>query len=255
MTARPSEAGVRAILLDIEGTTTPIAFVHETLFPFARRHLADFLQAERDTPALHELAQRLAAERAAEARRGEQPPPWRTDSPDAQLASLAAYVGWLMDRDRKSPGLKELQGLIWERGYQAGTLRGEVFADVAPAMRRWRAAGLDIAIYSSGSELAQRRLFESTASGDLTPLIAAFFDTRVGPKTSEDSYAHIAAALRLAPAEVLFVSDVAAELQAARAAGFQVVLSVRPGNAPQPAVEGARTVHSFDEIESIETEN
>jgi enolase-phosphatase E1 len=138
-----------------------------------------------------------------------------------------------MDRDRKSPGLKRLQGQIWEIGYRAGELRGDVFPDTAPAIRRWRAQGIDVAIYSSGSVLAQRHLFESTPAGDLTGLIRAFFDTAVGPKTASDSYIRIAQALGHEPSRILFVSDVTAELSAARAAGFQVRLSVRPGNPSQ----------------------
>jgi enolase-phosphatase E1 len=139
-----------------------------------------------------------------------------------------------MDRDRKSQGLKLLQGQIWEQGYRSGELRGQVFHDVAQRLRRWRAERLDIAIYSSGSTLAQRRLFESLPEGDLTPLIAGFFDTAVGPKTSPASYIAICHALGRKPHEMLFVSDVTAELDAARSAGLHVLLSVRPGNLPQP---------------------
>ena len=153
-----------------------------------------------------------------------------------------------MDRDRKSPGLKLLQGLIWEAGYRAGELRGQVYPDVPPAIRRWRAAGLRVAIYSSGSELAQRRLFESTEHGDLTPLLSGFFDTGVGAKVASDSYARIAAALDVPPAAILFVSDVTRELTAAREAGLQVVLSIRPGNSAQPGSEAFERIESFDEL-------
>jgi enolase-phosphatase E1 len=192
--------GVRVVLLDIEGTTTPIAFVHEVLFPYARA--------------------RIGAE-------------WHA----------------AMDRDDKSGELKRRQGLIWEQGYRAGELHGEVFPDVAPAIRRWRAAGLRVAIYSSGSELAQRLLFGSTPDGDLTALIDGFFDTAVGPKKSASSYADIARRLECAPREILFVSDVTAELAAAAEAGCQVVLSVRPGNAPQPDAGRYEAVESFDELD------
>jgi 2,3-diketo-5-methylthio-1-phosphopentane phosphatase len=228
-------SGVRAVLLDIEGTTTPISFVHEVLFPYARARLAEYLADQRDSRDVGEVLRRLAEEHADSCARGEQPPPPpQPHHATAWLDSAVAYAGWLMDRDRKSPGLKLLQGLIWERGYQAGELRGDVFADVPEALRRWRQAGLRIAIYSSGSELAQRRLFESTGHGNLLPLLSGFFDTAVGAKTSADSYRKIAAALDLDPAAILFVSDVTAELDAARAAGLRVALSVRPGNAPQP---------------------
>ena len=238
---------IRAVLLDIEGTTTPIAFVHDVLFPYARARLAEYLSSERDSPAVADVLTRLAAEHADSRARGEQPPPLITRQATGWLDSAVQYAGWLMDRDRKSPGLKLLQGLIWERGYQAGELRGQVFDDVPPAIRRWRDAGLRVAIYSSGSELAQRRLFESTGQGNLALLLSGFFDTAVGAKTAADSYRKIAVALALEPQAMLFVSDVTAELDAATAAGLRGVLSVRPGNPPQPA-NSYDAVTSFDEI-------
>jgi enolase-phosphatase E1 len=242
-------SGVRAVLLDIEGTTTPISFVHEVLFPYARARLAEYLGDKRDSRGVSDVLRRLADEHAESCARGEQPPPPPLLHQHATkwLDSAVDYAEWLMDRDRKSPGLKLLQGLIWERGYQAGALKGDVFADVPAAIRRWRDAGLRIAIYSSGSELAQRRLFESTEHGNLTPLISGFFDTAVGPKTSPASYSKIAAALEVDPAAILFVSDVTAELDAARAAGLQVALSLRPGNAPQPG-NPYEAVAGFDEL-------
>jgi methylthioribulose 1-phosphate dehydratase/enolase-phosphatase E1 len=141
-----------------------------------------------------------------------------------------------------------LQGLIWEDGYQAGELRGEVWDDVPVAMRQWRKEGKSIGIYSSGSEQAQRLLFASTTAGDLTPLIAAFFDTRVGAKIESQSYTRIAEALGESPSSILFVSDVTAELHAARTAGLDVVLSIRPGNAPQTNADQFRTVRALTEI-------
>jgi enolase-phosphatase E1 len=246
---RLAERGVRAVLLDIEGTTTPIAFVHEVLFPFARARLDAWIHAAGGSAELAAITTQLASEHAEDLARGESPPLWRTaESADLQ-AWVASYAAWLMDRDRKSPGLKALQGLIWEEGYQAGRLRGEVFPDVAAALRRWRAAGIATAIYSSGSELAQRRLFESTPEGDLTPLLSGFFDTAVGPKRDPTSYRRIADRLQLDPTHILFISDVDAELAAAETAGHQVVLSLRPGNPPQ--VRGGRflSIHSLDEID------
>ena len=245
-----AEQGVGAVLLDIEGTTTPIAFVSQVLFPFARAHLRAFLQSARHTEELAAIVRLLRAEHAADAAGPDQPPEWPAANAPVSEAALLAYLEWLMDRDRKSPGLKRLQGLIWERGYQAGELRGDVFADVPPAIRRWRAAGIDVAIYSSGSVLAQRRLFESTEHGDLTPLLAGFFDTAVGAKTSSESYRRVAQAMGHAPGRILFISDVVAELSAARAAGLQVVLSLRPGNAPQPHAGDWPAIHSFDEVVS-----
>lgn len=243
MTVRLAARGVGCVLLDIEGTTTPISFVHDVLFPFARTHLDEFLQSERDSAELHGILAALAAEHAADAARGDAPPP------RDQSGWPTSYFHWLMDRDRKSPALKQVQGLIWERGYRAAELRGQVFPDVVPAIRGWRDAGIDVAIYSSGSELAQRRLFESIDEGDLTPSLSAFFDTRVGAKQSVDSYRNIARALGRDPASLLFVSDVTGELVAARGAGMQVVLSVRPGNAVQSDGSGFEAVTSFEEIQ------
>jgi enolase-phosphatase E1 len=142
--------------------------------------------------------------------------------------------------------LKELQGLIWEAGYRSGQLRGEVYPDVPPALQRWGESGVRTAIYSSGSELAQRQLFQSTAYGDLTPRISGFFDTAVGAKGNAASYARIADALRERPEYVLFVSDVVAEITAAASAGCPVVLMVRPGNRPQQGSERFPMIRSFD---------
>jgi enolase-phosphatase E1 len=248
VTPELAAGGLRAILLDIEGTTTPMAFVHEVLFPFARVHLAGYLDARRDRPEVQDIISRLASEHAADRARGEAPPDWRSASLHETMVSVREYAGWLMDRDRKSPGLKLLQGLIWEMGYQAGELRGQVFDDVPGALMRWRTAGLVVAIYSSGSELAQRRLFESTPVGDLTPFIAAFFDTAAGAKTDPRSYERIAATLHLTSAAVLFVSDVTAELRAARDAGMAVVLSLRPGNRFQPDADRFEQIRSLEEL-------
>jgi enolase-phosphatase E1 len=233
---------IRAILLDIEGTTTPIAFVHDVLFPYARAHLREYLGDIPDPQAIALLKQDWPRDAAATP---------RLPRPDDSIESLARYVEWLMDRDRKSPGLKALQGLVWQRGYRQGGLKGVVFPDVPRALQRWRKAGIKTAIYSSGSVLAQRLLFGTTAFGDLTPLLTEFFDTASGGKTFEDSYRGIAAALECLPSQMLFVSDIAAEIDAARRARCQVLLCVRPGNAPQQVSEDQSFVHSFDEIEGV----
>jgi len=152
-----------------------------------------------------------------------------------------------MDRDRKSTGLKSLQGKIWEEAYRSGDLRGEVYPDVPPALERWRGQRVDIAIFSSGSVQAQRSLFMTTTSGDLTRFIRAYFDTTTGPKTAPESYALIAAALERSPSEVLFLSDIAAELDAALAAGLQTGLCVRtPASAP--AAGAHPVIRAFDQL-------
>lgn len=240
---------VRLVLLDIEGTTTPIAFVHDVLFPFARRRLAEWLARHAGTDVRRDVVETLRTEHAADRAHGARVPDWpveRTSRGDDEAA--VAYGLWLMDRDRKSPALKHWQGLIWEEGYQAGLLQGQVYADVPPAIRQWRANGVDVAIYSSGSELAQRRLFASTPDGDLTPLFSGFFDTAVGPKVEASSYRRIVSALAHDPVSTLFVSDVTRELDAAEAAGCQTRLCLRPGNAVQPDAARYVSVTSFAAI-------
>jgi len=234
----------RAVLLDIEGTTTPVDFVTRVLFPYARAHARDFL-ARRGGELRDDIA-RLLSEHEADARAGQSPPPWRDDSAETVLDSAAAYVHWLMDRDRKSTALKSLQGRIWEEGYQQGDLRGQVYPDVPPALARWRARGREVAIFSSGSVLAQKLLFSRSEAGDLTPFLRAYFDTTTGAKADRESYRKIAARLGHAPAQVLFVSDVTAELHAARAAGMATRLCVREG--PRPATTDHPAVRTFDEV-------
>jgi enolase-phosphatase E1 len=152
-----------------------------------------------------------------------------------------------MDRDRKSTGLKSLQGKIWEQGYLAGDLKSEVYPDVPPALERWQREGVEVAIFSSGSIQAQRSLFRSTPAGDLTRFIRAYFDTTTGPKAAPESYTRIAAALHYPPSELLFVSDVAPELDAALKAGMQTALAVRaPVSAPAGGAH--RVIHTFDQL-------
>jgi enolase-phosphatase E1 len=230
----------RAILLDIEGTTTPIEFVHQVLFPYARARVHAYLEQHADDPGVHADVALLRAEYA-----GESP-----DSPDLPPWNPEAYVYWLMDRDRKSTGLKALQGRIWEDGYRAGELRGKgaVYPDVRPALERWHAAGRTIAIFSSGSIRAQRNLFANTTAGDLSPFLSDYFDTTTGPKREAGSYRRIAAALRQPPNAVLFVSDVSAELDAARAAAMRTALCVRDTPAPGEIPTDHPRIHSFAEL-------
>jgi enolase-phosphatase E1 len=236
--------GVRVLLLDVEGTTTATSFVYDVLFPFARTHLREFLQATPNDAATREDLAALRTERRAEKEAGA--PEWRGGGPDDSLASAAAYAEWLMERDRKSTALKSLQGRIWKGAYRSGALKSHVYPDVRLALERCRAQRRSVAIFSSGSVLAQRLLFEHTAEGDLTPLIHGYFDTTTGPKTAASSYRRIAEALRVAPAAVLFVSDVPAELDAARTAGMTTALCVRGEGAP-PASDHP-VLRSFEEI-------
>ncbi len=193
------------VLTDIEGTTTPIAFVHSVLFPFARARLAGLLAAPtaEAATALAEVA-RLAP----------------------GVPPLTALLGW-MDADAKITPLKTLQGIVWEAGYRAGELRGQLYGDVAPALRAWSAAGVRLAVYSSGSVAAQRLIFGHSTDGDLSGLFGGWFDTTTGPKRETASYGAIARQLGTAPERMLFLSDMAAELDAAAAAGLRTCQLLR----------------------------
>lgn len=236
----------RAVLLDIEGTVTPISFVHDVLFPFAVTHVRDYLTRNSTTADVQEDIAALVREHALDQTRGEHPPEARDGI--WPIDAVVAYVKWLIERDRKSPGLKSLQGKIWEQGYRDGTLKAPLFEDVVPNLRRLRETGLSIGIFSSGSVYAQKLLFAHTQTGDHTDLIDRYFDTSVGSKVSSASYGEIAGALQVLPTEVTFVSDVATELSAARDAGMATLLCVRPGNQPQSASERFQVIHSFSEI-------
>jgi enolase-phosphatase E1 len=221
---------IRALLLDIEGTTTPIDFVYRTLFPFASANVRGFLGRHHRDPGIRALLSELAAANREDRERGA--PEWTGDGGEGALESAAEYVRWLIGRDSKITPLKSLEGRIWEEGFAGGQLEGQVYPDVAPAFGRWKSQGRRIAIFSSGSVLAQRLLFAHSAAGDLSPYLEAYFDTSHGPKREPESYRRIAAALSLNPAGMLFVSDVGAELDAARQAGFGTAHSLRPGIAP-----------------------
>jgi enolase-phosphatase E1 len=220
----------RAILTDIEGTTSSIAFVHEVLFPFSRARLADYVAAQGDEP---EVASILDAVRA------------EADDPGLDVASCTALLIEWHDADRKIGPLKALQGLIWAEGYASGALQGHVYPDAVEGLRRWHGGGIALYVYSSGSVAAQKLIFGHTAFGDLAGLFSGHFDTAVGGKKEAASYAAIAAAIGVAPAEILFLSDVEAELAAAAEAGLQVTLLARDG---LPAASPYPVVTSFDAI-------
>jgi enolase-phosphatase E1 len=207
-------APVRLVVTDIEGTTSPIAFVHQVLFPFAAAELAPFLAARREDPAVAAVLADVAARAPGEA-------------PEAALRR------W-MAADEKVTPLKTLQGMIWEAGFRDGRLRGRLWPDVAPHLRAWHAAGIRLAVFSSGSVAAQKLLFGFSEAGDLAPLFAGFFDTTTGPKREAASYRAILAALSAAPEESLFLSDVEAELDAAAAAGIATCQLARAADGTRP---------------------
>jgi enolase-phosphatase E1 len=220
-------ANIRAILLDIEGTTTPVGFVYEVLFPYARTHVREFVQQNYHCADLQADLAALKAEQRSDIEQRQEPPAWLENSVDAEVESVAQYVYWLMDQDRKSKRLKSLQGKIWKGGYLSGSLKGEVYPDVLPAFKRWSDQQRLIYIFSSGSVLAQQLLFAHTNVGDLTTYLSGYFDTSVGAKSEVSSYQSIADSIVSSAAEILFVSDVIAELDAARAAGMETALCVR----------------------------
>jgi enolase-phosphatase E1 len=234
------------ILLDIEGTTTPITFVTQVLYPYARTHLRSYLHRYGDSPQYLALMAAFQQEHHADERSGEPVPPWSPAGADAR-PSAQAYAEWLMDRDRKSPALKELQGYIWEEGYERGDLVGEVYEDVPRALARWRREHVRLGIFSSGAVLAQRWLFRRSSAGDLSSFLHWYFNGHTGSKQDPNSYRRIAEEVGELPPDVLFVSDVVAELNAARTAGLGTILSLRPNNLPQPPHDH-EVVTTFDEI-------
>ncbi len=241
------ESQVRVILLDIEGTTTPVDFVYQTLFPYASSKLESFLGEHAQDMEIRTLIEDLRAQHDVDERNGLEPPGWLDDSEEAGLLSSVAYGQWLIARDSKCTPLKSLQGKIWQHGFISGELRGAVFPDVPIAFERWRRQKRIICIYSSGSVLAQQLLFRTTASGDLTRYISVFFDTRVGAKTAQESYKKIAASFSYATHEFLFISDAVKEIEAAESVGMQGILCDRDSRASSPPTAGG-AIRSFDDV-------
>jgi 2,3-diketo-5-methylthio-1-phosphopentane phosphatase len=226
------------VLLDIEGTTCPVPFVSQVLFPYARERLDGFLSSGADQPALAPLIQAIDAAMAARdnsASQGDAGSPGEADSSDNSVSHLrrVRFLQELIDQDRKLPALKELQGLIWDQGYASGELRCPLFEDVPPVLRAWRRDGLELAVYSSGSVKAQQLLYRHSNAGDLSGLFSHWFDTTTGAKGDAASYRAIAAAMGLEPRAILFISDVRAELEAARTAGMATRFSQRQDNPEQ----------------------
>ena len=223
----------RAILTDIEGTTSSISFVKDVLFPYARRALPGFVKAHGDEPAVRKWLDAVAAENGGVCR-------------DEMIVEV--LQGWI-DQDRKHTALKALQGMIWANGYGNADFTAHVYPDAVPALRAWHADDLSLHVYSSGSVPAQRLFFGHSDAGDLTGLFSSWFDTEVGGKREAESYRRIAAAIGHSAGEILFLSDVVEELDAAREAGLDTVLVDRIEDYPQPrtgdAANGHRRVESF----------
>ncbi len=220
--------GLQHVLLDIEGTTCPVSFVGEVLFPYAKQQMPAFLADQAENPIVQELLIQVFEA-------------WDKDTDNEAAAlrqrycqsdSLAAvsYLDWLIEKDRKLTPLKELQGLIWRQGYDQGLLKAPLYADVPEALERWHSAGLELSTYSSGSINAQKLLYRHSSYGDLSILFRSWFDTNIGSKVSSQSYTKIAEALKSSPEQIVFISDRKSELIAAAEAGIKVLFSQRVDN-------------------------
>lgn len=223
---------IQAILTDIEGTTSSLSFVKDVLFPYARRHLAEYVASQRDNPDVRRCLDEVRALAGAELT-------------DAQV--IEQLLRWI-DEDRKITPLKTLQGMIWAEGYKSGAFQGHVYDDAVEKLRAWQQRGLRLFVYSSGSVYAQKLIFGHTAFGDLTPLFEGYFDTTIGGKREADSYRKIASAIKAPPQDILFLSDIKEELDAATAAGMQTVWLVRDGVIDPQAPH--RQIKNFTAIEA-----
>jgi enolase-phosphatase E1 len=238
---------VSIILLDIEGTTTNVDFIYLTLFPYASQMLEIFLRQHYSEPEIKSLVQNLYRQHQLDKDHGVQPSVWRNETKESELNSVVRYCRWMMSNDRKFSALKTLQGKIWNEGYSNGELHGQVYLDVPLAFDRWRRQNREICIYSSGSVLAQRLLFSTIPSGDLTRYIAAFFDTAVGPKTESKSYKNIASSMSRRSNNFLFISDTIKEIVAAKEAGMQALLCKRDMDSFESSQSNI-VIHNFEEI-------
>jgi enolase-phosphatase E1 len=226
---------IRAIVTDIEGTTGSISFVRDVLFPYARRELPGFVRGHAGEPDVRRWLDAVSAELGG--------------ADDESV--IDALLGWI-DADRKHTALKALQGMIWQAGYGNADFRAHIYADAAAALQRWHGEGLALYVYSSGSVPAQKLYFGHSDAGDLSRLFAGWFDTEVGGKRERLSYEHISERIGLPAAQILFLSDIVEELDAARAAGLQTILLDRRSDYPQPrtgaATGGHARVESFADI-------
>jgi len=222
---------IRFILTDIEGTTTSVSFVYESLFPFFRTNIAKLKKMESDASVQAAFLDvvKLAAEEGK-----------NLNSTDEIIQQLEEWSR----ADKKITPLKELQGLLWKEGYVSGELKGHVYSDVAPALKEWKLKGIDLGVFSSGSIAAQKLIFGYSEAGDLTAYLTAYFDTTTGGKRAIETYALIAKELALNPQQILFLSDIKEELEAAENAGYQTIQLVRPGT----EANWKQTVSSFNEI-------
>ena len=242
----------RGILLDIEGTTSSVSFVYDVMFPYVRKHLTFEVFSNWLEPEYIEAFHAIAKDAGHESLDA-----WlkqhklTRENPLRAAEIVCKEVTRQMDADVKATGLKQLQGLIWKSGFESGELKAHVYDDVPPALAAWTAAGKDVRIYSSGSVQAQQLFFGHTIAGNLLGRFRGYYDTTTGPKKDADSYRKIAGDFKLPLAEILFLSDIVAELDAARTTGMQTALCVRPGNAVNQVSSGQPhlQIENFAQVE------
>lgn len=235
----------RGILLDIEGTTSSVSFVYDVMFPFVYRELDHYLDSNWDSPALNEVCDLIAKDAGCPSLAT-----WHNEINDVTSQQLVhKEVIRLMDGDIKATGLKKLQGLIWRSGFESGELQAHVYDDVPQAIQTWKNLGCDVRIYSSGSVEAQKLFFQYTIFGNMRHLYHGYYDTATGSKKEAESYRTISKDFSLLPSEILFLSDMPSELDAARDAGLQTGLCKRPGKGEVPPDHGHPEIMSFDQVE------
>lgn len=222
---------VKVIVTDIEGTTSSLSFVKDTLFPYARRHLGQFVAKHAQDAKVRTLLDDANQEAGG----------------GLDDAGIVAQLERWIDEDRKITSLKSLQGLIWEAGYRNGDFKGHIYADAAERLRAWYAQGIPLYVYSSGSVYAQKLLFGFSEAGDLTPLFSGYYDTHIGGKRDASSYRAIVNDIKMPADEILFLSDIVEELDAARSAGMQTLQLVREGELNPQAAH--RQIRDFTAIE------
>ncbi|XP_053108132.1 enolase-phosphatase E1 [Hemicordylus capensis] len=248
-------AEVSVILLDIEGTTTPIAFVKDTLFPYIKDNIKDYLRAHWEEEECQQDVGLLRKQAEEDSHMdGVVPIPLETRDGEEEveriIQAVVDNVRWQMSLDRKTTALKQLQGHIWRAAYENGRVKGEFFEDVVPAVRKWREAGMKVYIYSSGSVEAQKLLFGNSTEGDIRELFDGHFDTKIGPKVDSESYQRIASSIGCSTNNILFLTDVTREADAAEEVDMHVAIVVRPGNAGLTDDEKSyyRLITSFSEL-------
>lgn len=248
----PSSTAPGVIVLDIEGTTTPITFVADVLFPYARKNSAAFLSSTYESSETQEdisLLRKQIEEDIKSGVSGAVPVPAAEAGKEAVVAALVANIEEMIKADRKITALKQLQGHIWRVGYEKGELKGEFFEDTPLALKKWAEAGTKVYIYSSGSREAQRLIFGYTKFGDLRKYISGYFDTTTGNKREARSYTEISLSVGVdSPAKITFATDIVAEAEAAVTAGLKAVVLSRPGNSPLPSGHGFTVLSSLLEL-------